>query len=248
MSAGAGPVREWVSFEEADGSRTWLFDVTFLSSPWGCLFGRGCQGVLTAPSAEMEQGCCSYGAHMTGEEDASRVEAAAATLSADQWQYARRVGNGVLRRGPGGTRMTRLVDGACVFLNRPGFARGAGCALHTAALDSGRHPLELKPDVCWQLPIRREESVDDHGRVTVTITQWQRSDWGRGGEDFAWWCSEDPAAYRAGAPVWETMADELAAIAGDDVYRRLAAYLAGRRRGTPAVGHPVTLVTRGRRR
>ena len=53
-------------------------------------------------------------------------------------------------------RKTRIVDGACIFLNRPGFAGGTGCALHLLALDQGRELRETKPDVCWQLPIRRQ--------------------------------------------------------------------------------------------
>src|SRR5207248_7922286 len=61
----AAPVdaHEWMSFEDPAEQRTWVFDVTFLASPWTCIFGRGCQGVLTGPSAELVQGCCSYGAH-----------------------------------------------------------------------------------------------------------------------------------------------------------------------------------------
>ena len=48
------------------------------------------------------------------------------------------------RRASGGifsderTASTRVVDGACIFLNRPGFAGGAGCALHLAAADARR--------------------------------------------------------------------------------------------------------------
>src|SRR5918994_2179629 len=49
---------------------------------------------------------------------------------------------------------TRVVGGACIFLNRPGFAGGAGCALHLAAMDAGEPPIEWKPSVCWQLPVR----------------------------------------------------------------------------------------------
>ena len=49
---------------------------------------------------------------------------------------------------------TRIVDGACIFLNRPDFAGGAGCALHLAAVDADESPLDWKPSVCWQLPIR----------------------------------------------------------------------------------------------
>ena len=115
-----------------------MFDVTFLLSGWQCIYGRGCQGVLTGPAAELAQGCCSYGAHFTDDDDVARVKAAARTLTDDQWQFAatgRR--GGVVRTQPDGTRVTRLVDGACVFLNRPGFPGGPGCALHRAALERG---------------------------------------------------------------------------------------------------------------
>ncbi len=61
---------EWVSFEDPSEERTWLIDVTFLSSSWQCIYGCGCQGVLTAPAPEQMEGCCSYGAHFTDEADA----------------------------------------------------------------------------------------------------------------------------------------------------------------------------------
>ena len=59
---------EWMSFVDDDGA-SWLVDITFLLSNWNCIFGNGCQGVLTGPAPELVQGCCSYGAHFTGEED-----------------------------------------------------------------------------------------------------------------------------------------------------------------------------------
>src|SRR4051812_38450153 len=79
--AGEAPTgaHEWISFEDPDEERTWVFDVTFLLSSWSCIFGQGCLGVLTGPAPELVQGCCSYGAHFTGPEDVARVEAAAAT-------------------------------------------------------------------------------------------------------------------------------------------------------------------------
>ena len=49
--------REWISFEDPTEERTWGFDVTFLLSRWECVFGRGCQGVLTGPTPELVQGC-----------------------------------------------------------------------------------------------------------------------------------------------------------------------------------------------
>ena len=91
--------------------------------------------------------------------------------------------------------MTRLVDDACIFLNRPGFAGGAGCALHIAALEAGERPLDWKPNVCWQVPIRLEHSTDENGHLTSRLREWKRRDWGEGGADFDWWCTESPEAF-----------------------------------------------------
>src|ERR1700741_1624132 len=79
---------EWVTFDDPDELRTWVFDVTFLLSGWNCIFGHGCQGVLTGPAPELVQGCCSYGAHFTDDDDVARVKEAARTLSDDDWQFA----------------------------------------------------------------------------------------------------------------------------------------------------------------
>src|SRR3954469_15763492 len=78
---------EWVSFEDPEEDRTWIFDVTFLLSNWTCIFGNGCQGVLTGPVPELAQGCCSYGAHFVDEDDVARVEEAAKLLTDEDWQF-----------------------------------------------------------------------------------------------------------------------------------------------------------------
>jgi hypothetical protein len=231
---------EWVSFEDDEEDRTWVFDVSFLTSPWTCIFGNGCQGVLTGPSPELTQGCCSYGAHFTDDADVARVEAAAATLDASQWQHrARSRRHGAIRTERDGTRITRLVDGACIFLNRPGFPGGAGCALHRAAVERGQLHLELKPDVCWQLPLRRDEAVDELGHVTTTISQWGRRHWGAGGAEFHWWCTEAPEAFVGAVPVWKSMAPELLAMIGPAAYLQLAGYLETRSEAKTLLPHPV---------
>ena len=233
------PDHEWCTFEDPDEQRTWLFDVTFLLSHWTCIFGSGCQGVLTGPSPELEQGCCSYGAHFTGPADLARVRLSAKSLTAEQWQF-RDVGRrrGITQTQSDGTRTTRLVDDACVFLNRPGFPGGSGCALHRAALEEGQEPLERKPDVCWQLPLRREDRVEDDGRVTSTIRQWDRRHWGEGGSEFAWWCTEEPAAFRAASPVYRHMSAELLAMTRPAIHAALTAFL-DERIGHSPLPHPV---------
>ena len=236
------PDREWVSFEDADELRTWVFDVTFLLSRWSCIYGHGCQGVLTGPTPERQQGCCSYGAHFTDQADVDRVAAVAATLGPDEWQFhAEGATHGILKKRPAEPQVTRLVKGACLFLNRPGFEGGVGCALHIAATRRGHSPIDYKPDVCWQLPLRRDDRDDDEdggGHVTSTIGEWGRSGWGAGGAEFHWWCTEAPEAYTGSEPLYRSMAAELSAMVGPDVYRRLAAYLDLRAAGSVPLPHP----------
>jgi hypothetical protein len=234
---------EWVSFEDEDEERTWVFDITFLTSDWTCIFGRGCQGVLTGPAAELVQGCCSYGAHMVDKKDARHVEKVAATLTPDVWQFHDRGSKkSVVHKNKDGDLVTRLVDDACIFLNRPGFEAGAGCAFHIAAMQRGVNPLTLKPVVCWQLPLRREDSADEeNGHVTSTIRQWDRSHWGQGGEEFHWWCTESPDAFVGKKPVYREMQAELTEMVGARTYERLVAVIRerDRLRGTAvALPHP----------
>ena len=136
-------LHEWVSFEDPDEDRTWLFDVTFLTSSWSCIFGRGCKGVLDHDATDLVQGCCSFGAHFADDDDIAHTAKMAERLTADQWQL-RHVGlaQGTTQTNDEGETTTLLVDGACVFLNRPGFPGGAGCALHLAALDAGESPID----------------------------------------------------------------------------------------------------------
>jgi hypothetical protein len=198
--------------------------------------------VLTGPSPELVQGCCSYGAHLIDKADARRVEKAAKRLSPEGWQFHDKgKARGVFKRSKTGDITTRVVDGACIFLNRPGFATGPGCALHQAAVKEGREPLELKPEVCWQLPLRREDEVADDGYVTSTIRQWDRRHWGEGGDEFHWWCTESPEAFVGHEPVYASMRAELTEMVGKRVYALLVAFLEERAeripRGVP-LAHP----------
>ncbi len=113
-----------------------MFDVTFLTSNWTCIFGNGCQGVLTGPAPELVQGCCSYGAHLVDKKDARRVEKAAATLTPEEWQYHGTKKN-VVHENKHGETVTRLVDDACIFLNQPGFPAGGAAARSTSRRSSG---------------------------------------------------------------------------------------------------------------
>ena len=147
-----------------DGDTTWRFEREFLTSNWTCLFGDGCKGILAEEAEALNQGCCSLGAHFgdgePGQAEARQLSAYVALLGPEHWQY-----HGIdTVYGDEERTHTRVVDGACVFLNRPGFAGGAGCALHIAALESGESPTEWKPSVCWQLPLRVDWALVDDVR------------------------------------------------------------------------------------
>jgi hypothetical protein len=243
---------EWVSFEDEDEERTWVFDVSFLTSNWKCIFGEGCQGVLTGPAPELVQGCCSYGAHLIDKKDARRVEKIAKTLTADEWEN-HGTKKSVIHTNKHGELVTRLQGDACIFLNSPGFGAGPGCALHSAALARGVNPLTYKPEVCWQLPLRREDQVEDDGHVVSTIRQWDRRHWGKGGQEFHWWCTQDPEAFVGTKPVYEEMEAELTEMIGATVFQRLLAYLRQRDRlraqrvalPHPAVRYPKPVTASG---
>ena len=250
--------REWVSFDdpEEDGRR-WQIDVTFLLSRWQCVFGNGCQGVLTEKAPEMIQGCCSYGAHFSDKKDREAVVKLARKLSDDEWQFAK-VGRkkgiyGKVGKDDDGTPdyRTRLVKGACIFLNRPGFAAGPGCALHQHAMRVGEHHSDWKPEVCWQLPLRRVDEEQEDGSVISTLTEFGREGWGEGGEDFAWWCTEAPEAFTAPEAVYQSLDVELRKMLGKKLHKAVVAYLDARAdsRDLPPVVHPAEIpVTIGRKR
>ncbi|MFT3854606.1 MAG: hypothetical protein QM733_18010 [Ilumatobacteraceae bacterium] len=222
---GALDLHEWISFEDDHERRTWVIDATFLRSPWTCIFGRGCKGVLDGDATDLSQGCCSYGAHFIDDDDLRVVTEAAGRLTPEQWQFHRKGHRGGYLDTEDDATVTRLVDGACIFLNRPGFARGAGCALHVAALDAGERPLDWKPDVCWQLPLRLHETTDEHGYVTSTLREWKRRDWGPGGDEFHWWCTESAEAFVGRRPVYLELRDEIVELIGEPAYERVVALL-----------------------
>jgi hypothetical protein len=216
-------VHQWVSFDYDD--ETWLFDVTFLMSNWRCIWDAGCPGIRSTPTPEQAQGCCSFGAHFSDDADLERVRAAAARLTAEDWQHEG-VATEIVERDDDGEARTALVDDGCVFLNRPGFPGGHGCALHRAALRTGEPITQWKPEVCWQLPLRLEHHEDDNGHVVNVLREWRRRDWGEGGQDLHWWCTEDDRAFIGREPVHQYLRHEIQTLLGDDLTAMLLRHLA----------------------
>lgn len=237
MTPNTQPGTEWISFVAEDGD-TWLFDLSFFRSNWNCIYGSGCGGIEEEVDVAGQRGCCSYGAHFADDEDLLRVMRVAAVLPANLWQHHGQRSKGedtstssltaaLTELDDDGDRVTAVVDGACVFLNRPGFEGGAGCAFHLAAVAAELDPLEWKPEVCWQLPLRVEHHLDDNDQATHFVRQWTRRDWGEAGNDLAWWCSEAPEAFSGAVTVASYLQAEIAALAGKSVAEALIAHVAG---------------------
>ncbi|HMK63902.1 MAG TPA: hypothetical protein VK386_09805, partial [Acidimicrobiales bacterium] len=64
-----------------------------------------------------------------------------------------------------------------------------------------------------------------------------------GGFEFAWWCTEAPDAFVGEQPVYRSMRDELAALVGEKIYRRLTRYLEARNSALTRSPHPSEGVT-----
>ena len=205
---------------EGDGT-TWRFERGFLGSRWTCIFGRGCLGILPEAAPELGHGCCSLGADIDGDDEARTIAALAATLGPDEFQHhGAAADGGVFRNDTHGA--TRIVDGACIFLNRPGFAGGSGCALHVAALAAGERPMDWKPSVCWQLPVKIDWAPGEGDAEIATVRRWTKADWGDDAPNMGWFCTEDDArAYVGDERLVDSMADELTELVGTAVYVEL---------------------------
>ena len=109
MAAPPPDLHEWVTFDAPDEPRTFAFDVTFLTSPWHCIYGGGCQGVLTAAAA--------VGSRISGFREDTR---AARMRIADEAQhrFGRKVSWGA-RCGDAEVRFTTLSVPAMTRLRMP---------------------------------------------------------------------------------------------------------------------------------
>jgi len=247
--------RAYVEFvNPTDDTEVIRADLTWLTSSFTCIFGQGCRGIY---ADSPDTGCCTLGAHFADEEDEQRVAAFVAQLTPQDWQF--HPGRAVqasdwIEVEEDGERKTLAieVDGqrGCVFHNRADFSPpagtgGAGCALHALAVTQGRNPLETKPDVCWQLPIRRAfrevERPDGSSYTEVSIGEYDRRGWGPGGADLDWYCSSNTEAHVGDEPVFIANEPELVALLGREAYDALAAACEAHLRSRSALAlHPAS--------
>jgi hypothetical protein len=249
--------REWIEFQDPADEEHWIrADLTWLCSRWTCIFGRGCHGTV---NGQASTGCCNHGAYFTERADERRVKKFAAKLTPLDWQFYDKGhrADGELRiseKVPDdeeNRRKTRLVDGACIFANREDHPGGIGCALHAYALRKGMNPLETKPEVCWQLPVRREQEWIDRPDGTrilrSTLAEFDRRGWGEGGHDLDWYCTGSPEAHVSGEPMYVSYEPELTELIGAEAFQELADVCRNRLRMGLVAVHPATREANRRR-
>ncbi|SDY06782.1 hypothetical protein SAMN05444365_101562 [Micromonospora pattaloongensis] len=240
--------REWIEFTDpADTKHLIRADLTWLLSRWTCVFGKACHGIIAGRAGD---GCCSHGAFFTDSDDEQRVKSAAKRLTPQTWQHYRRGFKNYTEmdtidgKTPARRTATQADGGPCVFLNDADFPGGGGCALHAQALRDGVHPLEYKPDVCWQLPVRRDQEWSkrpDGTKVLIsTLTEFDRRGWGAGGHDLHWWCTSSPEAHVGREAMYLSYEPELTALVGKAAYAKLAELCAARARRGLVAPHPAT--------
>ena len=226
--------RDWVEFENpANPEEIFKCDLTWLTSYWQCIYGNGCCGI---DADKPDAGCCSDGAYYTGKEDEKRVFQAAKKLTRADWQFydqarPKKAGGKlqITEIGLDKDRKTKKVNGSCIFLNRvgydaPGYSGSFGCALHHLAIKEQVHFVDTKPDICWQLPIRRSWETREHADKEITIVvigEYTRSAWGEGGADFDWYCTSNSEAHVGKVPVYKSSQVELIKMMGPKGYAEL---------------------------
>ena len=107
---------------------------------------------------------------------------------------ARRRRRRLQRRRP--ARTPACVDGACIFLNRPGLRRRRG--LRAAPRRARRRRVADRLEAVGLLAAPdqgRLGAADDDGGEVATVRRWTRADWGDEGETMAWCCTEGDRAY-----------------------------------------------------
>ncbi|WKD62075.1 hypothetical protein CCICO_10380 [Corynebacterium ciconiae DSM 44920] len=260
--------RQWLEFHNPeDPNHLFKVDITWLTAQWRCHFGQPeCLGI---DENNRVVGCCNHGAFLTDESDQDLLYNSVAEMPAKFWQLRPAEVDEYIAAADATeiepwlewdelenedgemepALKTKLVDGACIFANRTGHGTGPGCALHQYAMASGQDITEIKPEVCWLVPLRREEEwvvrADGADILTTTISEYERRAWGNGGEDFDWWCTSAPSCHTSEEPMWRSYETELRRVMGDASYDRLVELIT-QTKGS-ALAHPATVAARERR-
>lgn len=243
--------RDWFEFTNPeDPLHVFSIDLTWLESHWNCTFGTpNCHGIK---EETREVGCCNHGAFLADETDRDQLYDAVKEMPAKYWQLRPADTDRYFTDNdptelepwlewdelddddgnPEPALKTKIEGIGCIFANRADHPTGIGCALHQWAVAEGKELTVAKPEVCWQVPLRRYEAyeyrTDGVEILRTSIGEYDRRAWGNGGEDFEWWCTDAPGCHTAADPVWITMKDELIALMGRPSFDVLAEHLTAR--------------------
>lgn len=255
--------REWFEFTNPeDPEHVFSIDLTWLESHYTCMFGTpSCHSI---DFTKTDVGCCTHGAFLADETDRDQLYDAVAEMPAKYWQNRPKDTDKYLADdeaievepwlewdelddedgNPEPALKTKVTpEGACIFANRAGWGTGIGCAIHQWAIAEDRDVTVEKPEVCWQVPMRRHEAyefrTDGVEVLRTTITEYDRRAWGNGGEDFDWWCSTDSGCHVGAEPMWKAQKAELIAMMGEAPYEVLAEHCE-RRANYPRLVHPAS--------
>ena len=234
-------LHEWLSFEDPDEDRTWVFDVTFL------------------PRVDVH-----LRPRLPGRPDRSRRRARARLLQLRRPLHRRRRPPARSRRPP------RAADRPAVAVPQASEEAGRSSARTTtepahAARRVGRASSSTGPaspaasaarctSARWRPASGRSTGSPTsagssrcasrrHRRARPrhsTVREWKRRDWGEGGHEFHWWCTDAPEAFVGHEPVYRYLEDELVELVGRPVYDLLVGSRVGtgRKQGTVSPTRP----------
>ncbi|HEY2298167.1 MAG TPA: hypothetical protein VGH43_10600 [Jatrophihabitans sp.] len=232
------------------GKDDYILDIGALTSNYRCIYGQGCQGTTPLvgerpgqhrPADLSVTGCCrtspGYGRAIAEADDPEQPAATAGDtplrvqpyvdqLRPDEAQHYERIAAGEWleeSERPDGLWDSRhaTVSGNCIFLNTEMPNGKTGCALWHVAMRLGDDPKNARPYVCHSAPAAAfgaGVTADGTGeRVFVTL----RPHWFGWFAPEGYFCTDDPAAYSAGEPVFRRMSSEYSTLLGAEVYAAL---------------------------
>lgn len=233
-------------------------NLSWLLSNWKCIFGEGCPGHFGEKDKTYapDIACCSLGFWVDDQKDIDKVESYIGQLTDEDWDSELR--KVVEEKGDwkivykdddkDKSIKSRVHDGGCVFANRSnGSAGKPGCAFHHLADRIGKHFTEVKPTVCWTVPLHTYNDEDD----VIVIDAWDADEWGGANSDgthdkwMKWWCVDTPDAYVGTEPVYRYLEPELRLTIGDGPFDTMVAEIE-KRKGNYVAPMPGAVLNDGR--
>lgn len=239
--------------------KNYRVNLSWLLSNWKCIFGEGCPGHFGAnsPHTKPDVACCSIGFWVDDDADLAKVESYYEQLTDEDWdtelrEVVQQKGDWKIVRKPDKDGFpsikSRVHQGGCVFANRAnGSAGKPGCAFHVLAERIGKHFTEVKPNVCWTVPIHQYMDEDN----VFVVDVWDADEWGGVNPDgthdswMKWWCVDTPDAYVGADPVYKYLEHELRLIMGSEAYDEMVSQI-DKRKGNYIAPMPGAVLNDGR--